>query len=169
MAPQNVVFMGDSITHLLESYDIGKYKQALGAVEEYAVPADTVDDLAWRLCQAFPPARTFVIMIGTNNTPAEDPGQKIIELVKYIRARSPTANIVVLGIFWRSDPAALAKGRAANAAVKKFIDGSGDKRMIYSDAGVALPPTVFPDGLHPNPAGWYIVLDKITPLLQKLK
>ena len=128
-----------------------------------------VDDLAWRMCQAFPPARTFVIMVGTNNSGGENPGQKIIDLIKYIRARSPTANIVVLGIFWRAEAGPRANGQAANAMVKKFIDGSGDKRMIYSDAGVALPPTVFPDGLHPNPQGWYIVLDKITPMLQKLK
>ena len=168
MVPQNDVFMGDSITHALESIDINKYKQQLGAVEVYAVPADLVDDLAWRLCQAFPPAKTFVVMIGTNNTPAEDPGAKIIDLVKYIRARSRTANIVVLGIFWRSDPAARAKGQSANAAVKKFIAGARDKRMIYSDAGVALPPSVFPDGLHPDAAGWGIVLDKILPLLAKL-
>jgi lysophospholipase L1-like esterase len=168
MAPQNVVFVGDSITHAIESIDINKYKHKLGAVEVYAVPADLVDDLAWRLCQAFPPAKTFVIMIGTNNTPAEDPGRKIIDVVKYIRARSRSANIVVLGIFWRSDPAARAKGQSANAAVKKFIAGAGDKRVIYSDAGVALPPTVFPDGLHPNAAGWGIVLDKITPMLARL-
>lgn len=169
MTPQNVVFVGDSITHQLETQDMTKYRQALGAIETYAVPGDTVDDAAWRMCQFFPPAKTFVIMIGTNNASiGEEPASKVIQLLKYVRARSPTAHIFVLAIFWRSDPVMLARVTAANAAIEKFVKGSRDARMHFSGAGTKLRAGDFADGVHPTNAGWVKVLDEITPALRKL-
>jgi len=49
------------------------------------------------------------------------------------------------------------------------VEASGDARMVYSDAGVDLPPSVFPDGIHPGQEGWDIVLDKIVPQLAALE
>jgi hypothetical protein len=167
-------FYGDSITHLLDYYvtAVGNAQARLGGpIGAFGVPADQVENLGWRVWnRGLTTAPVHVIHIGTNNlgnSPVETIAPRALEIARYIRARQPTAHVVVLGLFWRStlnDQADVVRYALANG-----VNKMGDSRVHFSDAGVNLPAAVFQDGLHPLEIGWQMVFDNLIPLLLSLK
>ena len=167
-------FYGDSITGLLDYYvtAVGNAQARLrGPIGAFGVPGDTVENLAWRVWNGgVTTTPVHIIHIGTNdlgNSPTELIAPRVLEIVAYIRARQPTAHVVVLGLFWRStlnDQADVVRYALANG-----VNKMKDPRVHFSDAGVNIPRAVFNDGLHPTELGWQMVFDNLLQMLLTLK
>ena len=167
----DVAFLGDSITALftVTNYDFSKYGVKAGV---FAVGGDTVENLMNRMCAALPVAKTYVIMIGTNNisighSPQQVAG-RIKELIVYIRARVQGSHIVVLGVFWRAQ--FMDRITDLNGKLQTIVTASGDSRLHYAPWGtLLLGAGDMSDGLHPGVPGWQKVLDKLMPFIKTLK
>ena len=174
----NVVFIGDSITSMLDTYNLDSYKRNLGDKGNLVllgVGGDIVENAMWRLCQAYVQSDAYVVLLGTNNISQNTPpAPRLKDLVRFIRARSPSAHIIILGIMPRGVVGGLPTDRmdmvnAANREMEAFAKAS-DAKMHYAPWTEKLMtlPGDFPDLLHPSEIGWRKVLDKVFPYIQYL-
>lgn len=133
---------------------------------------DTTSGALWRLGAGRWPASLHpdvaVVLIGTNDanwgSRAEDTALGVAEVVRLLRARSPSTKVLLLGLLPRGRDAS-APERAVNAAVNALVRGCADGRGVsFLDPGAALagpdgriPPEVLFDGLHPTMVGYAIL------------
>ena len=174
-----VAFCGDSITQLLEFELADQLRPALaklaptGGVGIFGIGGDTTEGLMWRFCNGgLPDASVIVIMIGTNNLPAGAPGMdpatlsgRIVELLKYVRAKRPKTHIVSLGIAARTSQQASVT--AVNSAVKGAVKGM-DSKVYFADFATKLSGADLSDGVHPSVQGWSKILDPLTVFINGL-
>jgi lysophospholipase L1-like esterase len=178
----NVLFLGDSITDLLQSgagRPIWKtYFAPLGAAD-FAVAGATTSEVLWQIQSGQVAAVTpdvVVILIGSNNLGV---GQSpvatatgIQAIVDDIQVELPETRILLLGLLPRSASAAdpIRAGIAkVNRSIAKLADG---QRIRFLDFGAAfllldgsLPTVVMPDLLHPSLLGYQIYTVAIWPTL----
>jgi lysophospholipase L1-like esterase len=123
--------------------------------------------------------KAAVVMIGTNNSNAEDntPGQivdGIAAIVANLRERLPNTKILLLGIFPRSENFTAQRGKLTqiNQVLAKMDDG---KNVHYLDIGHRfltndgiLLADIMPDYLHLSPKGYEMWADAIEPKLAEL-
>jgi lysophospholipase L1-like esterase len=182
LGPANILFLGDSITDLLET-GAGRplwnqYFVPLGAAD-FAVGGATTSHVLWQIETGQVAAVTphvVVLLIGSNNlgtgqSPA-DTAAGITEVVAQLRAQLPRARVVLLGILprgrRRTEPL-----RAAIADVNQRIAPLGDGRQVrYLDIGPlfvepdgSIAPQVMPDFVHPSVYGYGIYTVAIWPTL----
>jgi lysophospholipase L1-like esterase len=176
----NVVFLGDSITEGWRGAgrEIWVKRFAPLKAANFGISSDRTEHVLWRLqngnLDGITP-KAVVLMIGTNNT-ARDSAPQIAEgitaIVKEIRTRTPSAKILLLGVFPRGDKDARVKIGQINEIIARLDDG---KTVFFLDIG---PKFLQPDGtlarenmpdlLHPGPAGYQIWADAIQPKLTEL-
>jgi lysophospholipase L1-like esterase len=188
--PIGVLFLGDSITegwgqapHIWEHY-FGSYQPA-----NFGIGGDQTQHVIWRIengeLDGISP-KVVVLMIGTNNTGAHTGAQiaaadkKIVEL---IRAKLPSAKILLLAIFprgprkardgspepWEKRMAAITE---ANAEIARLDDGKMIRFLNINDRFLGndgtIPHIIMPDQLHPNAAGYQLWADAIRAPLAEM-
>jgi lysophospholipase L1-like esterase len=169
--PPNLVLIGNSITH----YWAGEPTAPLaGGVESWkkffatqdAVNLgfgwDRIENVLWRMYHGeldnISPGQ-IVLMIGTNNLQF-DSDKEIIEglkfLIKAIKTKQPSANILLMGVLPRRDMEARIAKVNTRLSTVKF-----DSKVQYADAGKfflksdqKIDESLFSDGLHPNEQGY---------------
>jgi lysophospholipase L1-like esterase len=169
--PPQLVLMGNSITHywageptasIARGAESWKKFFASEDAENLGFGWDRIENVLWRIyhgeLDSISP-RQIVLMIGTNNLQFNS-DKEIIEglqfLIKAIRTKQPSANILLMGILPRRDmEERIAKLNAALSATKF------DSKVQYADAGKLflnndkkIDESLFTDGLHPNEQGY---------------
>ncbi len=180
-----LLFIGDSIT---QGWEGGGAKEvwakfyAKRKAVNLGIGGDRTQHVLWRLINApldGVKPKAAVVMIGTNNSNAEDntPGQiidGIAAIVDKLRERLPNTKILLLGIFPRSENFTAQRGKLTqiNQVLAKLEDG---KNVHYLDIGHhfltgdgALPAELMPDYLHLSPKGYQLWADAIEPKLAEL-
>lgn len=184
----DIVMLGDSITHFMESKPERGGDAYAQFTNDYKVlnlgyGGDRTENVIWRELNGELDgyrARLFTVMIGTNNN---DWGDSDPEHVSYgirrilmtIREKQPQAKILLVAITPRgktaADPANQ-KNIRTNHAAKQFANGQS---IIWLDVGDKflgpdgnLKPGLTGDNLHPNEAGYRVFLDALRPAVKTL-
>ena len=180
-----IVFYGDSITNGWRSaMDIWNKYWGPNAVN-YGISGDQTQHLIWRMqheeIDGLNP-KVVVLKIGTNNLGAnkghgENIAKGITTIVDILRHRLPNTKVLLLGILPRGD----GKTRELqfdddiqkiNSMISKDADGKNvvylDMRSHFLEDEKHLKEGIFPDGLHPNHAGYQIWADAMAPTLKKM-
>ena len=189
----DLLFVGDSITDLWRrstSANADGPVRGLAVWNEHFAPlnaanfgisGDTTQGVLWRMrngeLQGFT-AKLIVMMLGTINI-SRNPPEEIAEgdrlIVEEFRKQQPQAKVLLLGVFPRSqkpDAPARALIKTLNEKLATIAD---NEHVFYLDIGSkflgadgTLSPDIFPDGLHPNEAGYRIWADAILPTVKDL-
>ena len=183
-----VVFIGDSITHFWEGAGKAQLEKYFSEGDmkmlDLGISADRTEHVLWRLNEGKEldgyEAKCILLMIGTNNTghfpiEKEAPGDTILgirEILRTIRAKQPSAAIVLTAIFPRGatadDPQRL-RNEIVNKEIMKFADGKTIFWCDFNDqfltATGVLSPEIFPDRLHPNARGYEIWYSAVKPYI----
>ena len=195
-APPELVFLGDSITHLWGGQpDEPKGNRGREAWEHLSAgrPAlnlgfgwDRTQNVLWRIdhgeLEGLRP-RHVVVLVGTNtlvgtanareNTPAEI-AEGIGAVVRRAQAKCSGAKVVLMAVFPRGaspqDPMR-AKVAAINALLPAVAQDTGatllDIGARFGAADGSISPEMMPDGLHPGPQGYAVWAEALAPLLAK--
>ncbi len=177
--PVDVVFFGDSITEWWPWEDFrDRITKPLRAAN-FGIGGDRVQNVLWRVLNGEMDdlnPKVAVLLIGTNNlgeNTAEEIAAGITKITEAIQQRSPTTKILLLGIFPRSDYAAL-KNKAAqvNAIIAKLHDGD---RLRFADIGQeflnpdgSVKDGVLKDKLHLTVEGYNIWYNAMSPILTEM-
>ncbi|AGE50298.1 hypothetical protein ATCVCanal1_758R [Acanthocystis turfacea Chlorella virus Canal-1] len=161
--PLDFVLYGDSITWYHVYQTNASFVKYFGQYNALAmgIGGDTVENLAYRMMVTEKPAvapKNMIIMIGINNrnlTLIHQMFYRLETLLLWTRSAFPTTNIILsaltpenLGWGWVQKN----QGYEAIAAKHGFP---------FAKCGLNLDPTnpaIFPDGLHPNAAGYDVIL-----------
>jgi beta-glucosidase len=180
----DLVFIGDSITHGFEMGGAAMWTKHFASRKalNLGFSGDKTENVLWRLDHGALDGQSpklVVLMIGTNNTGHKDKPADIAAGVNAIldrlKAKVPTAKVLVLAIFPRSagknDPMRVNNDQA-NALIAKFAD---NRRVFFLDinnrfltANGTLTKDIMPDLLHPNAKGYQIWAEAIEPTVAKL-
>jgi lysophospholipase L1-like esterase len=180
-----LLFIGDSITQGWEGSGKEVWQKYYGNRKaiNLGIGGDKTQHVLWRLqngnIEGLKGPKAAVVMIGTNNSGAEDSTpEQIVEgiqaIVKELRTKLPGMKILLLGIFPRAENMTAQRGKLAaiNQVIQKLDDG---KNVFYMDIGYLfldkdgiLPATIMPDYLHPNAKGYEIWAEAIEPKLKAL-
>lgn len=178
-----VAFLGDSLTQgwfpqIFDQFYGGRATLNLG------VWGDFTQGLLWRITQGghWPASlrpRVAVLLIGTNNAGftdrPEDTALGIAEIVRAIRARSPTTRVVLVGLLPRgaeaSDPA-----RGMNIRVNALIAACADNRTVFYvnpgamlvDSAGRMSEHMSYDRLHLTMVGYAILAAGLEPTMRAL-
>jgi lysophospholipase L1-like esterase len=178
-APE-ICFFGNSIIHYWGGTTEGpvtcnsdawnRDMESIG-VRNFAFGWDRIENVLWRIyhdeLDGFS-AKKVAMMIGTNNL-GINTDREILEgielLVKAVKARQPSASVLLCGLFPRRNLEKRIVDLNLQIARLAGITGTG-----YADFGSVLlngqgriDELLFSDGLHPNAEGYR----KLTPLIQK--
>ena len=181
-----VVFIGDSITHFWETNGRIQLKKYFSEGDlkmlDLGTSADRTEHVLWRLTEGKEldgyEAKVVCLMIGTNNSGhfkfAEEPPIDTIlgirEILKVIRAKQPTAKIVLTAIFPRGrdvNDACRRRNETVNKEIAYFADGKDIFWVDFNDQFLTvdgiLPREVFPDRLHPAGYGYELWTAAVMP------
>ena len=192
--PVDLVFIGDSITHMFG-----------GAPRSNIVHGDTVWDahyggldvvnmgfgwdrtqnVLWRLehgeLEGIQP-KAAVLLIGTNNltgtgnarenTPAES-AEGIERICETIHTKAPKCGIVLLGVLPRSPERFIKPIREINRLIsrldeKDYITFMDIGLKLADDRGLPRKEYMFGDGVHPNENGYRVWAESMDSTLKKL-
>lgn len=173
----DLVFLGDSITQGWRS-NAGKAAWAANFASlkaaNFGISGDGTQHVLWRVrngnFDGIKP-KAAVLMIGTNNTgycTPEQIAEGVTEIVKEIHARSPSTQVLLLGIFPRgqkpTDPLRIKVGKV-NEILAKLHDG---KTVHYLDIGQkflqpdgTITREMMHDFLHLSPTAYSIWAESI--------
>lgn len=171
----DVVVYGDSITTGVRQMLKTPWKKLIQPhfkgvrVAWWGVPANDVEDLTWRIIsgveQPRVPPKVIVLWIGTNNLgQGRSPVQPLDFLMEYLRKSLPLTHIVFLNML----PTAKYSVKEANARMR---DVCARHRAVFASCGYNLDPKdsrLMPDGLHPSPLGYQVVMQCLGPLVTRL-
>jgi lysophospholipase L1-like esterase len=147
----------------------------------FGIAGDTTQGVLWRMrngeLEGFS-AKLIVLMLGTNNV-ARNPPLEIAEgnrlIVEEFRKQQPQAKVLILGVFPRGQQPDTSMRGTIGAINDKLATFADNKQVFYLDIGSkflgadgTLSPDIFPDGLHPNEAGYRIWADAIVPTVKEL-
>lgn len=171
--PPRVLFIGDSITQGWRDAGREIFENVYAGLPtlNMGFSGDRTEHVLWRLQNtpwAAAQPQVAVVLVGTNNTGhlQQDPEEiaaGVASVVGEIRTRSPDTKILLLGLFPRGvspwDPLRL-NNLAVNDRIRLLHDG---ERVFYRDLSRhfllpdgSLDGNLFPDGLHPGPAGYQV-------------
>ena len=181
-----VVFVGDSITHFWEKAGNERLKKYFGEGDlkmlNLGFSGDRTEHVLWRITEGREldgyEAKCIVLMIGTNNAghlpveqePPADTILGVYEILKAIRAKQPTAKIILTAIFPRgadANDACRRRNAVVNKEIQKFADGKDVFWLDFTDQLMTvdgrLPREVFPDLLHPRGYGYDVWASAVMP------
>jgi len=192
--PVDVVFIGDSITHMFgglpkseiinggETWD--KYYGNLNVVN-MGFGWDRTQNVLWRLnngeFEGINP-KVAVLLIGTNNlagtknaranTPAEI-AAGIEAICETIHSKAPECKIILLGVLPRSPEKFVKSIRQINKLIseldnKDYITFVNFGSKISDKKGLPIKDYMLDDGVHPNEKGYQVWAESIDPILKKL-
>jgi lysophospholipase L1-like esterase len=183
-----VVFIGDSITHFWESHGKVQWEKYFNdgscRLLNLGISADRTEHVLWRITDGKAldgyEAKVIFLMIGTNNTghfpiEKEPPCDTILgirTILETIRAKQPTAKIVLTAIFpCGAGPESSSRIRngIVNKEICKYADGKTIFWLDFNDqfltADSKLPREIFPDLLHPSAHGYEIWATAVKPYI----
>lgn len=190
--PHDLVFIGDSITHLFEGDPAlpGRGEKLWTAFYGARRPLnlgfgwDRTQNVLWRLDHgefAGQTPRLVVLLIGTNNLTgsANAPTNSPIEILAGIRAvcqrlhaTSPASRILVMGVFPRSTPEDPLRQRIRELNALLRAETTTWPRVLFADIGErflsadgTIPTALMNDRVHPTEAGYRIWADAIEPIV----
>lgn len=179
-----IVFLGNSILNYWGGTPKAPLARGAGSWNKYLEPLgvknfgfgwDKVENVLWRVyhgeLDGFK-ADKVMIMIGTNNL-GSNTDEEIIEglgmLVQAVKARQPTAGVLLSGLLPRRDQEKRIK--LLNKAISKLAAKTG---VIFIDPGKLLlnnkgsiEESLFGDGLHPNEIGYQKLAIALIPYLKR--
>jgi lysophospholipase L1-like esterase len=180
----DVLFLGDSITEAWSGPGKEIWNQRYEPLKaaNFGIGGDRTEHVLWRLQEGKElhgiHPRAVVLMIGTNNTASNAAAQiadGITAIVEELRRQLPQAQILLLGVFPRSQKATdpvRTKIKDINQRIAKLDDG---KYVHYLDIGDkflapdgSLTREIMPDYLHLTPRGYQIWAAAIQPKLEEL-
>jgi lysophospholipase L1-like esterase len=178
-----LIFMGDSITHYWETKapEIWEDRYAPYDAINMGFSGDQTRHLIWRIqngaLDGISP-KVAVIMIGTNNARNFSPEEVVFAtrtICDLVHEKLPETKILLLGIFPRATDEGRArhlKNQTVNQAIAGFAEADWIEYLDLTDAfhdktGV-LPKATFPDGLHPNNAGYAVWAEAMQSKLDEL-
>lgn len=183
----DVVMLGDSITHFWEWKHPKSWARFTNgkSVLNLGYGGDKTENVIWRIehgeLDGYT-AKCVVLMVGTNNntSKASDPAavaKGVEKIVAMIRARQPTAKLILHPIFPRGRSAdsphaeARARNDKTNALLKEFAERDGKvvwvnfgERLLDSSGWV--PASLMADEIHPTDAGYDIWMNALAPHIQ---
>ena len=182
--PMDVLFLGDSITmKWRDAPDLFKsrYVEPHSAAN-FGIMGDVIQHVLWRvehgeLDQTRP--KVIVLLIGTNNSKRRDAEPIFIgikHLIDVIHQRSPTSKVLLMSIFPRAKagdvPVQMENIRQVDAKLPTLDDGKMTRVLNinakFYDAAGKFRQDLFADGLHLNPAGYWVWADAMQPLLDEM-
>ena len=182
----DLVFVGDSITHFWELKPHGgeAYASITNAYRtlNLGYGGDNTRQVIWRLTNGELEgysAKMFMLMIGTNNhwDKPKDIAAATRKIMDLIRAKQPQAKILLVAIpprdvlYRGEDVREHKRNLEVNEIIRTFADGKDiwwlDCNAQYVDAQGKLRKDLFPDGIHPGPAGYRIWRDAALPYFRK--
>jgi len=185
----DVYFIGDSITRRWGALDYPELLAHWNAsffgwnAANFAWGGDRTENILWRLengeIEGVGP-EVIVVQAGTNNVGSR-PGRPektaaitagIAAIVASARAKAPEAEIVLTGIFPRSDPGVVAEIEAINANLAALARRDGIRYLNINDAlagddGLLLDE-MSSDGLHLSKSGYEVWVRALRPVLTGL-
>ena len=181
-------FIGDSITRRWGALDYPDLLAHWNAsfrgwnAANFGWGGDRTENILWRLengeLRNVEP-KVIVIQAGTNNVGGE-PGSAgrsraiaagVEAIVEFCREQAPDAEIILTGIFPRSEPAVGDEIRSINRRLERY---AGDRGIHFVDIGDALSaggvlrPEMSNDGLHLSLAGYEVWAAALKPLLREI-
>ncbi len=189
--PIGVLFLGDSITERWGTVAPALWESAWGKYQpaNFGIGGDRTEHLIWRIeeheLENMAPA-VVVLMIGTNNTESNTAAQIIAanrKIVGLIREALPQTRVLLLAVLPRGPRTAsngtvdqwelrMERIRAINADLATLDDGD---RARFLDMGPAffgtdgkIPDALMPDQLHPNLAGYELMVEAMAPLVEQM-
>jgi lysophospholipase L1-like esterase len=194
-SPHDLVFIGDSITHLFEGdpnvpgRGEGVWKEFYGTRRALNLGFgwDRTQNVLWRLDHgefAGQKPRLAVILIGTNNltgtvnAPTNSPAEIVAgihAICRQVAAASPAGRILLMGLLPRGtvDDPLRASVREVNTLLRTATDGwlgvqfadIGD-RFIARDGSI--PADLMSDGVHPTEKGYRHWAEAIEPVVSRV-
>ncbi|MBD2753184.1 SGNH/GDSL hydrolase family protein [Spirosoma validum] len=184
--PPRILFIGNSITHFWGGESTGATVRGSDSWNAVLEPLgvlnlgygwDRIENVLWRVYHGELDgysAAQIVLMIGTNNLQLNTDVQisdGLAFLIKAMKARQPTADILVIGVLPRRD------GELRVATLNQRIaQMAGEQNVTFIQPGtVFLKPDgkieegLFSDGLHPNAEGYRQLIAKIQPYLKAVE
>lgn len=182
-----VVFLGDSITEHWESAGKEVWKRTFDGPRYKAINCgfggDRTENLLWRIrngqLDGLDP-QAVVLLIGTNNTfsrpvreePPGDTVRAVSEIVAEVRARCPSARIVLNAILPQGE-APDGEKRLRDARINEQLPALADgEHVLWMDFGSRLltddgrlTKEIAPDFTHPSEKGYEIWAAALTPVL----
>ncbi len=182
----DVVFIGDSITHI---WEVNAYFHRFGLVVNRGIGGDTADIMAQRLMgdaiQLQP--RACVMMIGINNlwcidNDGANPDDVFTLLMDSYRkiltmAGENGLRLLVCSLMPLCDRSEMGQGRnrfvlRVNAALRALCEEAGVPYVDYHAAvtdtdGMTMREGLTEDGLHPHVYGYDIMAKVLTPYLER--
>ncbi len=190
----DLVFIGDSITHLFEGDPAWPGRGEQVWAEFYGRRKalnlgygwDRTQNVLWRLANgefANQQPRLVALMIGTNNLSgtanciASTPGQTVegIQMIcGRIAAAAPATHILLMAVLPRGTPQEQARAdiRRINLQLEEFARGNGRMSFLdigrhYLDASGNIPLALMDDLCHPTAAGYRIWAQAIEPIVRR--
>ncbi|HSI82646.1 MAG: GDSL-type esterase/lipase family protein [Candidatus Methylacidiphilales bacterium] len=186
----DLIFVGDSITHMFEASERGLpvWEQHYGAYSTLNLGYgwDCTQNVLWRLQNgefAGQQPRLLVLNIGTNNLTGNSGGransameivQGIAAIVELVHDASPDTVVLQMGLLPRgkSDDAIFGKVKEVNTLLREWVEASPG--ILFSDIGAQflqpdgeIPLDLMNDRVHPTTAGYRIWAATIDPIVRK--
>ena len=178
----DIVFVGDSITHLWDNRAPDIMRECFGDVLNLGISGDHTEHVLWRVARIdwkTVNPKKIMVMIGTNNAghlPSQTPEeiyQGIRAILRFLRTSCPQTDIILLPIFPR--------GINGNDPIRKITDAvnaklaplADDPKVVIKDLaplflmpdGTTLNKKIMPDCLHPVKEGYHRWALAVKPLL----
>lgn len=181
----DLLMIGDSITHNWEN-DEGKsvWQKHFSDIRALNIGfgGDRTENVLWRLAHetlAGISPKLAVVMIGTNNTGhrMEQPqyiAKGVSEIITQLKQRLPKTKILLLAIFprgaWPNDELRVNNEKTnqllEQIAVQQQILFANFNGEFLTESG-ELSTKIMPDLLHPNPLGYEIWAQQLTPFVNQ--
>lgn len=176
----DIVFAGDSITHLWGFQGKEEYKKLLGkySVLNIGYSGDRTQHLLWRGLNGELDgykAKCVMLMIGTNNSGGNTPEEVALGVRTFLdllAKKQPQAKVILLPIFPRGDAKdwRRAKNNKVNEIIKTYADGEKIVWVDFTDKFLdenGDTKWIMPDRLHPELPGYKIWAEAVMPYFQK--
>ncbi|MGB0578699.1 MAG: GDSL-type esterase/lipase family protein [Limisphaerales bacterium] len=179
----DLVFIGDSITSGWEYRGTKIWEKFYGRrnAANLGIGGDRTQHVLWRLqngnLKGIKP-KAAVVMIGTNNSRDNTPGQVaegVEKIITELRTQTPTTKILLLAIFPRGANAGDPRrqvNQAANLIISQLADGQHihylDLASTFMNAQGKLTQGIMPDQLHLTEEGYQLWASAIERTLSKL-
>jgi len=191
--PVDLVFIGDSITHMFGGPTPSPVQRGQAVWERYYGKRNAVNlgfgwdrtqNVLWRLkngeFDGIQP-KVVVLLIGTNNrtgtqnarenTPAEI-AEGIAAICKEIHGRAPACRIVLLSVLPRSPAVFVEPIREINRTIAK-LESLGyvtflDLWPVFAEPSGLPKAELMADTVHPNEKGYQVWAENLEPVLAKL-
>lgn len=185
----SLVFIGDSITQMFGGEPHDRPQPGRDVWDKYygkrnvanlGFGYDYTENVLWRLEHGEldgADARVVVVLIGTNNTGKNSPGDiagAIRAICDLVRIKQPQTKVLLLGILPRSakPDASRAKVAEINQIISKY---DGHNGVTYLDVGGkfispdgSIAKELMSDFLHPTAKGYELIAEAIEPVLVRL-